>query len=97
MICRGHIRASKDVFQFFVVNSSMGKLISKSDFSLFSSLQVKFERFVNRLEGQNLDQSSISTWSMGIQFDTGKIITWGLTNMNKMDFLQSGGYNAVWD
>ena len=58
MICRGQcIRASKDAF--FVVNSSMGKFIFKSKFSLLSSFQIKFGRVVNGLGGQKSYQRSI--------------------------------------
>ena len=53
MICRGYIRASKGKFQFFVLNSSMGKLMSNSNVSLLPSFQVKFKRAVNGLGGQN--------------------------------------------
>ena len=38
---------SKGAFQFFVFESSMVKLISKSNFSLLSSFQVEFETEVN--------------------------------------------------
>ena len=56
MICRGHIRASKGTFQFFVVTSFMVKLIFKSNSIPLSSFQVKFERVVNGLGGQKLYQ-----------------------------------------
>ena len=39
-------------FKFFVVKSSMGKLMSKSNFSPLSSFQVKFDRVINGLLGQ---------------------------------------------
>ena len=50
--CRGHNRSSKGAFQIFVVNGSKGKLTFKSNFSLLSSFQVKFERVINGLGGQ---------------------------------------------
>ena len=34
MICRGHTRASKGTFQFFIVDSCMGKMTFKSKLSL---------------------------------------------------------------
>ena len=46
-------------FKFFVVNSSMGKLMFKSNFALFSSFQVKFERVVNGLGGEKSYHRSI--------------------------------------
>ena len=59
MICRGHIRASKSAFHFFVVNGSMGNLMAKSNFALLSSFQIEFERVINGLGGQKLYQRSI--------------------------------------
>ena len=59
MICRGHIRASKSTFHFFVVNGSMGNLMAKSNFALLSSFQIEFERVINGLGGQKLYQRSI--------------------------------------
>ena len=45
MICRGHIRSSKGAFQIFLW------LTFNSNFALWSSFQVKFERVLNGLEG----------------------------------------------
>ena len=53
MICSGHI---KGAFQFFVAD---GKLTFKSNFALWSSFQVKFERVINGLGGQKSSQGSI--------------------------------------
>ena len=43
-ICSEHIRVSKGAFQFLMVNSSIVKLTSKSNYSLLSSFVVQFER-----------------------------------------------------
>ena len=60
MICRGHIRASKGIFQiFFVVDGSMAKLTFYFNFALWSSFQVEFERVVNGLGGQKSSEGSI--------------------------------------
>ena len=67
MICRGHIRASKGTFQFFSGWHFYDKLTFKSNFALWSSFQVKFERVVNGLGGQKSSQGSIYVWSNGIQ------------------------------
>ena len=68
MICRGHIRASKGSFQNFLqLIVLLGKLTFKSNFALWSSFQVKFERVVNGLGGQKSSQMSILTWSNGFQ------------------------------
>ena len=77
MICRGHIRASKGAFQFFVVKSSMRKLTFKSNFAFLSSFQVNFEKVVNGLGGQKSYQSSILTWSKGIQCENRKSLILG--------------------
>ena len=52
MICRGKIRASKGAFQIIKADVSMTKFTSNPKFSILSSLQVTFERVVNRLGGQ---------------------------------------------
>ena len=52
MICRGKIRASKGAFKIFKADVSMTKFTSNSKISILSSLQVIFERVVNRLGGQ---------------------------------------------
>ena len=45
------LRASKGTFQFFCW--SFGKLTFKSNFALWSSFQVEFERVVNGLGSQS--------------------------------------------
>ena len=60
MICRGHIRTSEGSFQNFLQSMVLReKLTFKSNFALWSSFQVKFERVVNRLGGQKSSQMSI--------------------------------------
>ena len=59
VICRGHIRASKGTFQIFCGWWFYGKLTFKSNFALWSSFQVEFERVVNKLGGQISYQLSI--------------------------------------
>ena len=54
MICRGHIGTSKATLKnFSTVDGSMIKLTSKSNFALLSLFQLRFERVVNGLGGQN--------------------------------------------
>ena len=59
LICRGHIRVSKVHFKFFCGLQFYGKLTFKSNFALWSSFQVKFERVVNGFGGQKTSQGSI--------------------------------------
>ena len=75
----------------------MGKLTFKSNFSLLSSFQVKFERVVNGSGGQKSYQRSILTWSMGMQCENRKVFTWGLTGVNYVYFLGPKHKNAIWD
>ena len=49
-----------------MVDGSVVKLTSNSNFVLLSSFQVKFERIVNGIGGQKSHQRSILTWSMGM-------------------------------
>ena len=72
-----HIRAPKGAFQIFVVNSSMGQLMS--NLLLLSSFQIEFERVINGLGGQNciscqskhgLLVSSVKTGQMFVIFGT---------------------------
>ena len=59
MICRGHITDLRVHLKFFMVGDAMGKLMLKSNFALWSSFLVKFERVVNGLVGQKSCQLSI--------------------------------------
>ena len=59
MICTGNIRASKDALQTSMVDSSIVKLMPKSNFSLLSSFWLQFERVINGLGGQKSYQMSI--------------------------------------
>ena len=59
MICRGHIRASKGTFQIFFCLTVLWQIDIKSNFALWSSFQVEFERVVNGLGGQKSSQGSI--------------------------------------
>ena len=59
MICSGHIRACKGTFQIFFCLTVLWQIDIKSNFSLWSSFQVEFERVVNGLGGQKSSQGSI--------------------------------------
>ena len=59
MICRGHIRASKDTFQIFLWLTVLWQIDILFNFALWSSFQVEFERVLNGLEGQKSSQGSI--------------------------------------
>ena len=59
MICRGHIRASKDTFQIFLWLTVPCQIDILFNFALWSSFQVEFERVVNDLGGQKSSQGSI--------------------------------------
>ena len=59
MICRGHIRASKDTFQIFLWLTVLWQIDILVKFCTFSSFQVEFERVVNGLGGQKSSQGSI--------------------------------------
>ena len=59
MICRGHIRASKGTFQIFFCLTVLWQIDIKSNFALWSSFEVTFERVANGLGGQNCSQLSI--------------------------------------
>ena len=52
-----------------MVDGSIGKLMSKSNYSLLSSFWVKFERVVNGLEGQNhiRGQSKHGLWGSSVK------------------------------
>ena len=52
-ICRGHIKVSRVNLKMFAVDSSLIKLISKSDFLLLSSFLLQFEGVINGLGSQN--------------------------------------------
>ena len=54
VVCRGHIRASKGTFKIFCGRWFYGKLTFKSNFALWSSFQVEFERVINGLGGQKI-------------------------------------------
>ena len=53
MICRGHIRASKDTFQIFLWLTVLWQI------DILVQFQVKFERVVNGLGGHKSSQISI--------------------------------------
>ena len=59
MICRGHIRASTGTFEIFFCLAVLWQIDIKSNFALWSSFKVIFERVVNGLGGQNCSQLSI--------------------------------------
>ena len=59
MICRGHIRACRGTFQIFFCMTVLWQIDIKSNFALWSSFKVTFERVVNGLGGQNCSQLSI--------------------------------------
>ena len=59
MIGRGHVRASKGTFEIFFCLTVLWQIIIKSNFVLWSSFKVTFERVVNGLGGQNYSQLSI--------------------------------------
>ena len=59
MICRGHIRASKDTFQMFLWVMVLWQIDILVNFVLCSSFQVEFQRVLNGLGGQKCSQSSI--------------------------------------
>ena len=54
MICKDTLEHLRVHFNFFPVDGSMEKLMSKSNFSLLSSFPVSFERVINGLGGQKL-------------------------------------------
>ena len=54
MICKDTLEHLRVHFNFFAVDGSMEKLMSKSNFSLLSSFPVSFERVINGLGGQKL-------------------------------------------
>ena len=57
MICRGHIRASKGTFEFFLWLTVLWQIDILVQFC--TSFQVEFERVVNGLGGQKSSQGSI--------------------------------------
>ena len=61
-----------------MVDGSIGKLMSKSNYSLLSSFQVKFERVVNGLEGQNNSrgQSKHGLWGSSVKIWKNLLRTW---------------------
>ena len=82
-----------------MVDRSMVKLMSKSNFSLLSSFQVKSERVVNGFGSQKSYQNSVYTWSKEIQCENRKIFTRGLTGVNYVYFLGPKSKNCYlqWD
>ena len=65
------------------------KLTFKSNFALWSSFQVEFERVVNGLGGQKSSQGSIFIWYNGIQCKNRKCFYWRVTGAKKMYFFGS--------
>ena len=59
MICRGHIRASKGIFQIFLWLTVLWQIDIWFNFALWSSFQLDFERVINGLGGQKSSQGSI--------------------------------------
>ena len=57
VICRGHIRASKGTFQIFFCLTVLWPIDIKSNFALWSSFKVEFERVVNGLGGHRSKNS----------------------------------------
>ena len=66
----------------------------KSNFALWSSFQVKFERAVNGLGGQKSSQGSNLIWSNGIQCKNRRSFYWRVTGAL---FWVKNIKSAIWD
>ena len=84
-------------FKYFYGWRFFGKLTFKSNFALWSSFQVQFERVVNGLGGQKAAQLSISTWSSGIQCKNKKFLSRESQEWKTCTFLGPKHKSAIWD
>ena len=97
MICRGHIRASNSAFQTFCGRRFYGKLTFKSNFALWSSFQVKFERVINGLGGQKPLRAQSNYGLMESSAKTGKFFIRGSQEQKTYTFLGPKHKSAIWD
>ena len=75
----------------------MGKLTFKSNFALWSSFQVKFERVVNGLGGQKSSQMSSKHGLMGSSAKTGKLVPMESQEQKRCTFLGSKHKSVIWN
>ena len=81
-------------FNFLCGRRLYSKLTFKSNFALWSSFQVKFERVINGLGGQKSLRAQTKYGLMGSSAKTGNIFIGGSQEQKKMDPKHK---NAIWD